>query len=345
MPNKQSSPDITLSIKPGGGKLIELDLMKFYGILLVVLGHVAFCYTDMGAVKPALASDTMKMLKDIIYAFHMPMFVFVSGFIFAYQLEVKKREQTLWKLITDKFKRLIIPYYVFAFLWVLPTMCLLHLRSPISYAKGLIFGLDPRHLWYVMMLFEAFILMHILRWICEKVKLPQSLILLVATLLYSIPSLVPLPGFTSWLQLSNLMNYFLWFTLGYFFVIYRNRNIAKYLAAFFITCTMIQLLTPIAVPHLMATTANAITGISIFYLISLHTTKLSKYREYQIISRNSFGIYLFHAMLIYILEYEFSSYRLNSLILTVVVFATSLLLSVILTECVRRIKLGIIIGE
>ena len=169
--------------------------------------------------------------------------------------------------------------------------------------------------------------------------------LLVATLLYSIPSLVPLPGFTSWLQLSNLMNYCLWFTLGYFFVIYRNRNIAKYLAAFFITCTMIQLLTPIAVPHLMATTANAITGISIFYLISLHTTKLSKYREYQIISRNSFGIYLFHAMLIYILEYEFSSYRLNSLILTVVVFATSLLLSVILTECVRRIKLGIIIGE
>lgn len=327
----------------GGGKIVELDLMKFYGILLVVLGHVAFCYTDMGAVKPAVASDAMVKLKDIIYAFHMPMFVFVSGYIFAYQLEVKKREQTFRKLITNKFKRLMTPYYVFAFLWVLPTMCFLHLREPLSYAKGLFFGLDPRHLWYVMMLFEAFILMHILRWICEKIKLPKSLILLVAIMFYAIPSLVLLPGITSLLQVSSLLTYFLWFTLGYFFVL--NRSIAKYVAAVSIVCTMVQLLTPIAIPQLLATTANAITGISIFYLISLHTTKLSKYNWYQVVSRNSFGIYLFHAMIIYILEYVFSSYSINPIFLSVVVFTISLLLSVFLTECVRRFKLGIIIGE
>lgn len=165
----------------------------------------------------------------------------------------------------------------------------------------------------------------------------------VAIMLYAIPSLVLLPGFTSLLQVSSLLTYFLWFTLGYFFVL--NRSISKYVAAVSIVCTMVQLLTPIAIPQLLATTANAITGISIFYLISLHTTKLSKYSWYQVVSRNSFGVYLFHAMIIYILEYVFSSYSINPIFLSVLVFTISLLLSVLLTECVRRFKLGLIIGE
>lgn len=43
-----------------------LDAMKGMGILLVVLGHVSL-------IEP---------LNTVIYAFHMPLFFFISGFLF-----------------------------------------------------------------------------------------------------------------------------------------------------------------------------------------------------------------------------------------------------------------------
>lgn len=344
MSDKQSNTNITPPIKSvGGGKLVELDLMKFYGILLVVLGHVAFCYTDAGAVKPAIASDVMITLKNIIYAFHMPMFVFASGCVYAYQMEIKKRKQILWQLATNKFKRLMIPYYVFAFLWVLPTMCILHLRQPIPYAKELLVGFDPRHLWYVMMLFGAFILFYCLRWACVKCKMSILSVFFVAVVLYFLPHVISMPSFVNYLQIHSLLAYFLWFTLGYFFVV--HKKYAKFITIPAMAIIALSLF--VALPNVMGVveTASAITGIALFYILSSYTTFLARFGWYQIISRNSFGIYLFHAMIIYMLEYVFSSYSVNPIILSLLVFTISLVLSVILTECVRRIKLGVIIGE
>ena len=47
------------------------DILKFFLIFLVVLGHAADYYTS--------DSETMKSLFIFIYSFHMPVFIFVSG--------------------------------------------------------------------------------------------------------------------------------------------------------------------------------------------------------------------------------------------------------------------------
>lgn len=338
--NLDDKRQIATPINPArGGKIIELDIMKFYGVLLVIFGHVANCYTDNAIVHPAISSDFMCELKDTIYAFHMPMFIFVSGYIFAYQLEVKKRRFSLSQLVNNKFKRLIIPYICFALLWVLPIMCILGLRQPLPYAIGLLFGIDSRHLWYVMFLFEAFVLLFCILWCCTKLKIPKWFIVVPSLCMYMLPML----PYSLYFNINSLMSHFVWFTMGYVFVLYKD--FVKHVAVVAFLLCLIHYFTPLCLPQKLVVIINAFVGTALFYVLSLISKNLTKYKWYQVISRNSFGIYLFHAMIIYTLEFFFISYSISPILLSLIVFTLSLFASIVLTEFVRKVRLGVIVGE
>lgn len=66
--------------------------MKGMGILLVVLGHVSL-------IEP---------LNTVIYAFHMPLFFFISGFLF-----FSSRKE---HFAVRRVKSLLTPYFVFSLL-------------------------------------------------------------------------------------------------------------------------------------------------------------------------------------------------------------------------------------
>ena len=63
------------------------------------------------------------------------------------------------------------------------------------------------------------------------------------------------------------------------------------------------------------------------------------------ISPNSFGIYLFHSMIIYWLEFIAVPYEIHPIILSLGIFVITLTLSTYLTIGVRKLGLGIAIGE
>ena len=48
-----------------------IDFLKGIGIILVVIGHVS----------------QNERINDFIYSFHMPLFFFISGFLFNYKKE------------------------------------------------------------------------------------------------------------------------------------------------------------------------------------------------------------------------------------------------------------------
>lgn len=68
-------------------RIIGLDYLKVFGIYLMVLGH-----------SPYLP-DT---IEAIIYSFHMPLFFFISGFLY--------KEGTIKHIIKSSFCSLIVPY-------------------------------------------------------------------------------------------------------------------------------------------------------------------------------------------------------------------------------------------
>lgn len=317
----------------------ELNILKFYGILLVVLGHVAFVYSPSSIITPNIPSVAMDFLKDVIYSFHMPLFFFASGCIFAYQLEVKRKPMTFAQLLRNKAKRLMVPFYVFALLMVYPTMTFLGFRDPMHYFfDGFILAIDPRHLWFVMTLFLLFLLFFGLHKICNKLHIPIWATSILALLIYYFPINI------AYLQIKNVEVYLIWFTLGYLFTIYKP--VFKYVAIIALCGLGFNLAIPeFTSPLIMSKIYNSIIGITIFYLLSVRTIKIEKTKLYQWIAPNSFGIYLFHAMIIYWLEFIAISYKINPYLLSLAVFVISLTLSILLTMAVRRLGLGIIIGE
>lgn len=79
----------------------SFDYLKGFLIFLVVLGHCpAFLlYKDINMVY----NDPLFVF---IYSFHMPLFVFVSGYFFA-----KKKNANLKELVPKQFKRLLYPQF------------------------------------------------------------------------------------------------------------------------------------------------------------------------------------------------------------------------------------------
>lgn len=315
----------------------ELNVLKFYGILLVVLGHVAFVYSPSSIIAPHIPSVAMNFVKDAIYSFHMPLFFFASGCIFAYQLEVKRMPMTFIQLLRNKTKRLMIPFYAFALLMVYPTMTLLGFRTPVHYFfDGFILAIDPRHLWFVMTLFLLFHLFFGLRKICNKLHIPIWATSILALLIYSFPINI------TYFQIRNVEEYFIWFTLGYMFTI--NKLVFKYVCIVAL-CGLGFNMTLSNLPPRVLKLFNAIVGIALFYILSVRTIKIEDTKLYQWIAPNSFGIYLFHAMIIYWLEFLATPCQINPYLLSVAVFAISLTLSILLTIAVRKLGLEVIIGE
>lgn len=92
-------------------------------------------------------------------------------------------------------------------------------------------------------------------------------------------------------------------------------------------------------------TVYALTGIYVFYRSAPWLKAITTTRLFDLINKNSFGIYLFHPIIIYLLFYIFGDLPVNPYLLTALVFLISTAASILLTGLVRRKNMGVIIGE
>ena len=76
----------------------RIDGIKWLLIVLVTFGHV---------IEPALSNPIANKLYSIIYIFHMPLFVFISG----YYANVKDKEKLISKgfMLLETFLVVMIP--------------------------------------------------------------------------------------------------------------------------------------------------------------------------------------------------------------------------------------------
>ena len=131
-------------------RLTYLDIAKGIGIILVVIGH---CIPD--ASTPAGVSRPLfKILFQVIYSFHMPLFFFISGYLASLNgLQIKDKALAIKK----KAKRLLIPYF-FVGLCYMPLKILLGSFANKPYdihnLWKLCIGVNPDgELWFLYALF------------------------------------------------------------------------------------------------------------------------------------------------------------------------------------------------
>ena len=130
------------------------DICKALTMILVILGHATIFYTPDGALVPARASGAMAGVANYIYAFHMPLYVLLSGCVWSYCIRHGKYREP-WSFLAGKARRLLVPYLVVGLLLVAPVVvaCGYTEEDFFGYAlNGVLLGRDARHLWYLSLI-------------------------------------------------------------------------------------------------------------------------------------------------------------------------------------------------
>lgn len=192
--------------KPVGQRLDAIDKLKGLAIFLVVVGHIV-------AREAPADNHWYVVLKDTIYRFHMPLFMFLSGLILAYSRKPIHNMAGYFRYVVGKFNRLM-PAYLFFSLVVFSGKMLagqfLHVdNAPESWLNYFDVVLNPlgsycAFLWYIQVLFLFYAIMPVGYYLTGQrlhYLLPLCLLL----------HFLPLPGF---LGLSSVGEYALVFCLG-----------------------------------------------------------------------------------------------------------------------------------
>ncbi|MDR1331192.1 MAG: acyltransferase [Tannerella sp.] len=131
-------------------RLTGVDIARAVCILLVVAGHYV----------PENSPEWYVTVHDIIYGFHMPLFMFVSGYVY----QATWRPTRYVDFIRKKFSRLMIPYFLVSVLIISVKMITergLHVENPVSWtAFREMFYLPSAgyFLWFVYALFLVFLM-------------------------------------------------------------------------------------------------------------------------------------------------------------------------------------------
>lgn len=318
--------------------LNEYDFMKVVCILMVVVGHVCSMYTPTGAVVIGV-SPVITELRKFIYNVmcHMPIFCAISGAIYCIQIEKGKYKETI-PFIKNKIKRLLVPYVIFSTLFVFPTMLYIsNIENPLKYYfESYVLTHDTRHLWFLLMLFQMFAVMH---FTIKYMKGNETVLLFIFMFLHFFHF--------DFHQLFR-PSYLIWFYLGYY-IQHNKRHINHANKYLIITVALFPII-------LYASDINIsyVKGIYVPCLFIallkigelMKNSRLKNSRTLNIIISNAMGIFLFHPMVIYLLALFIKTnltlaYHTSFLILLIASSIISLLLSVI----TRRLHLSFILGE
>ena len=330
------------------------SLMKVLAILLVVLAHITRMYTENGVLSIGIYPPFFSILTSFIYSFHMPAFFAVSGAVYYINKVERHKYNNQIQFILNKGKRLMLPYFVFSLCWVFPTMYYMgFVDCPLPYiCNSYLLGLNSRHLWFLLVLFEIFIIFNVFyNFIC-KYKFIAFIVLLT---LFVFSGLMPAE-----FQLSGLCGYFVYFFLGFLFVSFSKKsadktNMKKRIIQLTIVAAIWVLLNCIEHPKEHFVTLfnpvdflTAVFGILMLFLVSRILgggVFLANSSMYQTVKENSFGIYLFHPMIIYLCFFLNTKLWDTPYLFSIIVFIVSLVVSLLLTIVLRKKQLGFVIGE
>ncbi len=206
---------------------VYFDIIKAVNIILVVLAHCIQYGSGEAYSSKAFFNNPVFMF---IYSFHMPLFMLISGYLFAFSVKNKKWNE----LIFIKFKQLIIPLFSWSFISLF-----------ISIGK-IIAGVSSESitaLWIAKKLISGFVLGPWFLWALWWC----SFIVIIVRRFFKDSPIVYILGSLLTLVIPDSMNLslykFMWpfFLLAYVFNTYDYTNKLKkiYLNKFFIICTFI----------------------------------------------------------------------------------------------------------
>ena len=87
-------------------KIEWLAVLQGFSMLLVVVGHVMLTNVSDDPTTPVATK-----IQQVVYSFHMPLFIFISGWLFYYTCI--RKGKSYGEVAKAKLKRLGIPFLAF----------------------------------------------------------------------------------------------------------------------------------------------------------------------------------------------------------------------------------------
>lgn len=319
-------------------KNIKLINLRALTILLVVLGHSIILYSPKwGIYQTTKQVYILELLKDIINIIQMPIFFAISGYLFYKTIQ---KNLSFIKFSINKLKRLIIPFCIVGIFWMIPIKLSINYYQSSNFfhiVKEFLIGNDVGHLWYVVVLFLIFILMFLLKEIIKGKNVIKDIIITLILLLVSITS----TKISIHFYLVQTMNYAFYFYIGILLNKYEeiiNHKKHQWLKLAIPLTLLSMIITIYFESEILTYWTACLTIIVLYEILPNRTNKILN-----LISDNSFGIYLLHSPLVYITYAHLSNASPIIVVgLNFIVFGS---IALLLTIIIRKIKLGFIIGE
>lgn len=335
-----------------------INLAKVFLTILVILGHICRLYGIETTATPMIDSKNAARLCRVIYSFHMPAFIFISGFIYSYLRIYCKKYSGPIHFIRNKCQRLLIPFVSISILWMYPIMRLLRIwdYSFFDWFFHTFLTLkDTYHLWFLIVLFILFAIRRLLEALIPSNKthllpllLPLLFILSIVGATINLP--FPFPSVLIYLFYFELgcfagskKNIFFSFTDNTFTLIIAPCLFLLLFLMHQLSATFLNELIP-RILYPICATAGIIALFSICRKIESRTHIESK-RIFNRILRNSYGIYLFHPMIIYTIYTLLQNTPIPPSILILCTLTLSSFMSYYITEALRYLHLRWLIGE
>jgi len=191
-----------------------ISLMSLWGIILVVLGHSGF--------EETIVMKQLSALHTWIYSFHMPLFFFISGYLYA--LTNSDFSQIPFQgFMKKKFLRLYIPYIILGtiiFLIKYIFSGLSHVERIFSVDDFLLMFIAPHwnnstmgYLWYIVTLFFLFLIISVLSK-CGINLRKTSISIIIIILLWGIKYNLPSNDLFKICNIASLVWYIPFFVIG-----------------------------------------------------------------------------------------------------------------------------------
>lgn len=186
-------------------RLIWADSLKGWLIILVVLGH---------AIQYTIGSESeSNHLWSLIYSFHMPAFMAISGFL-ANRNKSSMVKAFPWNKLYRRFRQLIVPFG----LWTIVLLIVINSLNLESLVKYLLY--PDKGLWFLWVLFFINLLFLFADWSARKLRVKSELVVLsLCMLLIILMALFKISLF----GLQLIAFYFLFYSLGYYMHKYYER--------------------------------------------------------------------------------------------------------------------------
>lgn len=358
-----------------GQKKISLySDMRVLCTILVVIGHCTFLYlTNKSGTHNLFFVSSVEyfteIFRKIIYSFHMPLFVSLSGAVFSLTI---KNHSNLYDFLLKKIKRLLVPFLLIGIFVLFPVRMLtgyydIKYKFNILYIffHDYILAYDVNYLWYLLMLFEISIVFYLFYYeIANKIRIKRCFILSFLFMLSFLSFLLPILP----LQINKFFEFAFWFYIG--FLINENRESIPTKKIVIITLIILWAVSfgvYSLLENLLLTSTEHIIILKIIKMIIRYIMEgagvitlysiLSKYHLFptnicSIIENNSMTIYLLHCPIIYIYKHLISFIPNLStvsnfvyLLLLLIGILLSIIVSIVVGNIYRTIERKIVNGR